>query len=512
MADTRRVEFGDFQTPRDLALQVARVLAASGVAPASVVEPTCGLGSFVGAALDVFGECRTLRAFDVNPAYVEHTRASVAPHADSGKVVCQQADFFKHDWAATLAVLPEPTLVVGNPPWVTSSVLGALESANLPQKTNFQNLKGLDALTGKSNFDVAEWMLLKLLESGRRRALTLAMLVKTSVARRVLTHVWRTALPVVSADMYVFDAGRHFSVSTDACLFVCALGDGPLVRDCPVRELDRPNEVRSSIGWRDGSLLADVGLYDRYRAALAEPSQESAFRWRSGVKHDCANVMELRRDESGRLLNGFDLPVDIEPEYLYPMLKGTELVKGTIGKARRWLIVTQSRTGEDTEVISRRAPRTWAYLCEHGDRLDRRRSSIYRKRHRFSVFGVGPYTFAPWKVAVSALHKQLVFATVGPVEGRPAVFDDTCYHLSCTSEDAARLLGELLRSEPASGLLRAFLFWDAKRPITTDVLQRLDLRRVATLLGRGERFGTLFGDVSGDPKQAAFGFGSIVAG
>jgi hypothetical protein len=150
---------------------------------------------------------------------------------------------------------------------------------------------------------------------------------------------------------------------------------------------------------------------------------------------------------------------------------------------RKWLLVTQRRPGEDTSVIAARAPRTWEYLCAHGRQLDGRRSSIYRNRPRFSVFGVGPYTFSPWKVAISGLHKKLEFAVVGPIDQRPVVLDDTCYHVSFDSPDAATLVSELLNEEGCRALLTSLIFWDAKRPITTEVLQRLDLRPVAARYG-----------------------------
>ena len=36
---------------------------------------------------------------------------------------------------------------------------------NLPEKKNFMGLRGMDARTGKSNFDIAEWMLIQLIEA-----------------------------------------------------------------------------------------------------------------------------------------------------------------------------------------------------------------------------------------------------------------------------------------------------------------------------------------------------------
>ena len=61
-------------------------------------------------------------------------------------------NFFEKDWTGTLSGLGEPILVIGNPPWVTNSAMGLLGGSNLPSKSNFQRLRGLDAITGKSNF------------------------------------------------------------------------------------------------------------------------------------------------------------------------------------------------------------------------------------------------------------------------------------------------------------------------------------------------------------------------
>ena len=67
------------------------------------------------------------------------------------------------------------------------------------------------------------------------------------------------------------------------------------------------------------------------------------------------------------------------------------------------------------------------------DRLDRRASAVYRNQPRFSIFGVGPYTFCKWKVMVSGFYKSWRFVAVGPVENRPVLCDDTCYFLPCRS-------------------------------------------------------------------------------
>ena len=134
--------------------------------------------------------------------------------------------FFEVDWNNILRDLPEPILVVGNPPWVTNSTLGAIGSSNLPKKSNFQNYNGLEALTGKSNFDISEWMLIKLLEMLEGRRATVAMLCKTAVARKVLVHAWKNDISLADAEIHPIDAAASFGAAVDACLLVCSLSPG----------------------------------------------------------------------------------------------------------------------------------------------------------------------------------------------------------------------------------------------------------------------------------------------
>jgi hypothetical protein len=98
------------------------------------------------------------------------------------------------------------------------------------------------------------------------------------------------------------------------------------------------------------------------------------------------------------------------------------------------------------------------------------------------MFGVGPYTFAPWKVAVSGLYKRFAFSLYGPEEGRPVVLDDTCYFLSFADEAPARAALRALQSAEAQDFFESRVFWDEKRPIRKALLQSLDLRRLTARL------------------------------
>jgi hypothetical protein len=227
-------------------------------------------------------------------------------------------------------------------------------------------------------------------------------------------------------------------------------------------------------------------MHDRW-GHLEGGEGEDVYRWRSGIKHDCSDVAELS-GTFGTWRTGDGVAVDIEPDLLYPMLKASDLGNGKVHVPRRWMLVTQRTVGEDTSKIATVAPRTWVYLQENAARMDRRASVIYKNRPRFSMFGVGEYSFSPWKVGIAGLYKKIDFKVIGPHEGKPVVLDDTCYSVPCRTQEEAEFVAFLLNSEPAREFYSAFVFWDAKRPITVDLLRRLDLRRLAAALGRSEEF------------------------
>ena len=472
-------EFGDFQTPPQLAREVCSLLAEKGLAPASVLEPTCGQGNFLAAAFTTFPTIENAVGVDVNPYCVGLARSTLQPAHDGISLDIRQEDFFDVDWKHLLDRLPEPLLILGNPPWVTNSALSSLDSANLPEKSNFQKRRGIDAITGKSNFDISEWMLLQMLDWIDGKQAAMAMLCKTSVARRVLAHAWKRHAPMIQAEVYGIDAAAHFGVAVDSCLLVIAATSSAQPSHCRVHDTLAPLSKATVLGYENGRLLADVTAY----AAWRHLEGSGLSKWRSGIKHDCSRVMELRQAD-GRYCNNLGETVSLECDYLYPMLKSSDLAQLGEFRPSRYMLVPQQFVGEPTEPIEQRAPQTWQYLVNHASYFERRASSIYRNRPRFSIFGVGEYSFAPWKVAVSGFYKNLHFKAVGPTSGKPVVFDDTCYFLPCQSQEEAAATADLLNSPVAREFFSAFVFWDAKRPVTVELLQRLDLFALACELGR----------------------------
>ena len=470
-------EFGDFQTPPRLAASATALLVRLGIEPRSVLEPTCGRGAFVGSAAKQFPRAESIVGYDINDDYLAAAGAANDTALDR-RVALRHGDFFKVKWENVVTKAGEPWLIIGNPPWVTSAELGSIQSENLPEKSNFHGRAGIEAITGKSNFDISEWMLLRYLEWLEGASGIIAVLCKTAVARKILLHSWKKNAPVASARIYKIDALTHFGAAVDACFFVLEVKPGSRVLTCDMFDSIDAEVPSHTAGFHDGHVINDVPTFNKFRHLLGP---ETHYIWRSGVKHDCSKVMELMTTPVG-YRNGLDEIVDIEDTIVLPFLKSSDIGNGRV-HCRGVMIVTQKLVGEDTSNIRVRAPRTWVYLQRHAGLLDKRGSVIYKNKPAFSIFGVGPYTFAPWKVAISGFYKKLKFVKIGPLNGRPVVFDDTIYFLPCWSEGEAYFLESLLRSEPAQSFFHSMIHWDEKRPITVEILKRLSIHKCAVMLG-----------------------------
>lgn len=464
-------QFGDFQTPPALAQAVLARLGP--LVWDRVLEPTCGTGAFLAAARS------QLQAKEVLGIEIQSEYANVARHY----APVLDADIFALDLGQDLpwSNRDGSLLVVGNPPWVTNAQLGSLGSANLPAKSNIRKLSGLDAMTGASNFDIAEYIWLKLITELAASGPTIALLCKTSVARNVLALCAQFRLPITDASLFEIDAKAAFGVSVNACLFVLRVAQGSADYTCAWYESLADSAPVRRIGVVNGRLVADVDTYNE----TSEIDGISPVVWRQGIKHDAASVMELDvRDD--RLRTKAGEVVDLEAEFVLPLLKSTDVFRGRTLRHTKRMIVPQRSLADSPEHLVRAAPSLFAYLERHGAVLDARKSSIYRSRPRFSVFGVGDYSFTPFKVAVSGLHKGAAFRAVGPHDGQPVVFDDTCYFTPVRSREEAVALCALLRSIPCQRAIQSLAFWDSKRPITKKLLQRLDLRQVARLVAPDE--------------------------
>lgn len=456
--------FGDFQTPYELALQCLRTLDIPH--NARIFEPTCGNGTFLRASADVAPHSERC-GIEINPEYAANARewADVTT-GNIFRVAMPNVARWRTGG---------PLFVVGNPPWVTAAELKRMDSDNLPEKANFKQVRGLDALLGSSNFDVCEFIILKALREFSTEPFTLGMLCKTQVARNVIDYAASIDLPVTNSAIYRIDAMSWFNAGVDACWFTVRI-DPAADREYSVDVFDDVFNLDASptnrFGVVGGQMVSDIAKYESVRAA----DGKSPLTWRSGLKHDASFVFELKATPEPTTKEGEVL--SLETEYVYPLLKSTDIFRGRYQTLSKWVIVPQLSFGAETKHLEQVAPNLWHYLCRNHEILDGRKSSIYRNRPRFSVFGHGEYTFAPFKVVVSGLHKEAIFRLVTPINGKPVVVDDTCYLLAFSDITEAAVVACILNSPQCQDLIQSLVFWDSKRPITKKLLSRLDLNNL----------------------------------
>ncbi len=463
-------EYGDYQTPIDFAEKVCVYLKDyRRIKPTAIVEPTCGVGGFLKSSLSF--DADEYYGFEINPEYCDICRDSI----NSDKVKIINSDFFAFS-SKSLIQNKSQILVIGNPPWVTNSTLSALGSDNLPLKANFKGLKGIDAITGASNFDICEYIILQLINEYRDTNTVIAMLCKTSVARNVFKELKRNYINFTACDILEFDAAKVFGISASACVLVIQLSEKSASSNiCNVYDFGSPETVKSQFGYAEGQ------FYSNLDAETENFDGQCCFEWRQGVKHDCSKVMELTM--RNRLLqNGQGETVQIEDDIVFPLIKSSMFKAPIIHSFSKYVIVTQKKAREETEHLEQELPKTWEYLSDNIELFENRKSSIYRGAPLFSMFGVGDYSYSKFKVGVSGFYKQPLFSVLYSDDGKPVMTDDTSYFICFDSYDMAYVAMLLLNSKKVQGFLTSIAFLDAKRPYTKKVLERIDFDKIVDSL------------------------------
>ena len=236
-----------------------------------------------------------------------------------------------------------------------------------------------------------------------------------------------------------------------------------------------------SFGWLGDKFVSNLDTYFYTK----EIDGECPFVWRQGLKHDCSTVMELDK-VNGHYVNGLNEAIKLEDDLVYGILKSSDLKNTLINQTRKFTIVTQRKIGQETKYIKHDYPQTYQYLTNHQTYFDARKSSIYNNKPPFSIFGIGDYSFKPYKVGISGLYKTFHFTLILPQEGKSIMLDDTCYLLGFDKIEFAVFALMLLNSDKTMQFLQSITFTDAKRTFTKDVLMRINLLELAKQINKAQ--------------------------
>ena len=473
----KKNEYGDWQTNLPLALSICRYLKRQGVNPQVIIEPTCGIGNFVLAAIEVFENIKEIYAIEINSEYTQVLCERLSHKKYTAKVHVINDSIFNVDLLQIKKrIKGKDILVLGNPPWVTNSKLGEYESGNIPTKSNFKQNKGLDAITGKGNFDIAEFITYQMIEIMEDESGTLAFLLKNSVVKNLVLEQKKCRHAINGIHQYNIDTQKEFNVSVAGSLLTLRT-DKKACRQCKIFDF-YTKEYLKTFGWVDFSFVSDCQKYEETKIV----DGISPIKWWSGLKHDCTKVMELTK-VGNHYMNNLGENVEIEDGLVYPLLKSSDIKGEEIFRCRKYVIVTQHHTSDNTSYIKERFPLTFSYLNEHMKYFKNRKSTIYKNRPDFCIFGIGDYSFKKYKIVISGLYKQTEFSIVGEIDGKETMLDDTAYLLGFDDKFLAVTTLKLFNSNLVQEFIRSVFFEDSKRPINKDLLMRIDLIKALHLLG-----------------------------
>lgn len=479
--DLDNKDLGDFQTPSQLTDRICKHFVDINFKPNVVLEPTSGTGNFVVSALKFFPTLKYLYCVEALDTYEVLFKLNLLKLSFEQKINANikfyQDNIYTHGFSGDfLNILDDKSLnflILGNPPWVTNTQLSMLNSDNLPSKSNIKGLRGIDAITGKANFDIAEYIILLMIQKFSYRKGKIAMLCKGTVIRNLVRDMRKLSLKINNLQTLKIDAKREFGVSADGALFVADIGT-ETGNSCTVTSIYDTDTPNIKIGWFDNKFVSNIELYKKHKYL----DGKSPFEWRQGVKHDASKVLILKSADDGLLTNDFDENIYVEDKLLYPFVKGSELKEAVINDTNKKLIITQKSPKEDTEYIRKEFPKLWKYLISHSNHFENRKSTIYKGRARFSIFGIGDYSFKPYKIAVSGFYKKPNFVLVLPIDNKPVMLDDTCYFLSFDTLNDAFFPWILLNLKKTKDFLESIVFINSKRPYTKEILMRIDLQKL----------------------------------
>jgi hypothetical protein len=478
--DDSRIEYGDFQTSESLAdLVISRILE-NNPGPTVVLEPTCGKGNFILSVLkqtttyikfyciEIYKPYIWISKFDILDYFLSSTNRTV-PHIEY-----LHQNIFDLQLNEIVKLSTEDyLLIVGNPPWVTNAQLGILNSDNLPKKSNFKGHNGFDAITGKGNFDIAEYISLMLLKAFSNINGEFAFLLKNIVIKNLINDQNYNRFRIGNISQLSIDAKKEFNVSADASLFYCKLNSEPEYKCLRSSIYDTNVKTNDYFGYVDGKFVSSLNTYHRYK----KYDGKSSLVWRQGVKHDCSKIMELEKINN-HFLNQINEEVILEEDLVYGLLKSSDLNKDVIDTTRKYTIITQKKIGEDTSYIANKYPQAFTYLERNKEYFDARKSKIYKDKTPYSIFGIGDYSFYKYKVAISGLYKQTKFSLILPLNNKPIMLDDTCYFIGFDNIIDAIIILIALNHETTQEFFNSLIFFDSKRVITKDILMRIDLASV----------------------------------
>lgn len=390
--------------------------------------------------------------------------------------------------------------VAGNPPWVNWESLPEhyrLETKPLWVRHNLFPHGGMDTILGKGKKDISMLMAYVAMDDylkprGRLGFVITQSVFKTAGAgqgfRRFLLGSGTPVTPVAVDDMsdlkpfegasnrtaiVILERGRKTRYPVPYSHWYKPEGGSVIPEDLTLEEISEgvARYRRFVAKPVDDADEASPWITGRRRAldAVGKVIGQSEYRAHEGCNSGGANavywleIVTERPDglvvvaniTKGARRKVENVQVAIEPDLLYPLLRGRDVSRWLATPEAHVLMVQdpEKRRGYDEEWLSLRYPRTYAYLKHFEGVLWQRKSQSVRRLMEsgpfYSMFAVGDYTFAPYKVVWREQAAGLTVAVAEPTITDVVVPDHKLMLVGLDDRDEAHYVCAVLNSSPA---------------------------------------------------------------
>jgi SAM-dependent methyltransferase len=160
----------------------------------------------------------------------------------------------------------------------------------------------------------------------------------------------------------------------------------------------------------------------------------------------------------------------VEPDLLYPLLRGRD-VKRWHAEPSAYIIMVQDpikRRGIDESLMKTKYPKTYLYLKRFEKVLKDRAAfkryftrkdkygKIYETGPFYSMFDVGDYTFAPYKVVWPNIASKISSSVISDINGLPIIPQHIVTLVPCESYEEAHYICALMNSAIVNFALQAY--------------------------------------------------------
>ncbi len=221
----------------------------------------------------------------------------------------------------------------------------------------------------------------------------------------------------------------------------------------------------ANTGGANGVFWLEVVPGDRHDAPGGEVVEQHSDprAARGGAREEAPDLVCVRNIPQAGRKTLEQLEVRIAPRWIHPLLKGRDIRRWHARPSGHILVVQdpERRRGIARETLRRESPSALAYLERFEEFLSNRPLFLKFFRHTsapwYSIYNVGPYTFAPVKVGWREQARQVVAAVIETASGsRPVIPDHKVMFVACAGREEAHYLCAVLNAPLVTTLARRF--------------------------------------------------------